>query len=170
MQRQRGRQNRLLTFAFPQFVFEWFDGAASAVKVIAAEDLAASGSSPPSFAVNITNVGSTTSDVSALAFLSDPTSLPLQEMFDFQRVAAVKPGETVTAYFVVPPSVAATVTEHGWRVLRPGTTLRIRIGDVPRHGHVWGDNGCQSGGAYVCGELRIGGEREAVVSKMPKRQ
>jgi hypothetical protein len=70
------------------------------------------------------------SDVSALAFFSSgQPGEPVQELFDFQRVAALAPGATVTVYFTLPPTVAARVSADGEQVVTPGV-YRVSIGDV----------------------------------------
>lgn len=111
----------------------------------------------PYFAVNVTNTGTVTSDVSALAFVFNNQSAleaaaaalalphprsggskgielgqqPLQELFDFQRAASVAPGSTVTLTFTMPPpDVLAVVTNDGRKILVPGD-YQIRVGDVP---------------------------------------
>ena len=92
---------------------------------------------PPQFAVNVTNSGNVTSDVSVLAFWSsNVTGEPLNELFDFQRVAALKPGSTATVTFSLPPDVAATATEEGTMVVRPGV-YRVSFGD-PSVGYLRG--------------------------------
>lgn len=87
--------------------------------------------SNPSYSVNVTNTGSVTSDVSVLAFLQ-PTSGPgpLKEVFDFQRAAAVAPGQTVTLLFTVPADVAARATGKSASSLAlfPGDEFEVRIG------------------------------------------
>ena len=63
-------------------------------------------------------------DVSALAFVSTGVpGEPLSQLFDFQRAAAVAPGQSVVLQFTLPPSAASVVRSDGTRELVPGTTL-----------------------------------------------
>ncbi len=67
-----------------------------------------------------------------------------QELFDFARVADLEPGETVTLYFTMPPSILASVhvssasqagrgSATGGRraAVRPGR-VTMSIGDIAR--------------------------------------
>lgn len=147
--------------SYTTFEYVWFDASSSQREVDATmwaapstfEDAMAAA---PSYAVNVTNAGNITSDVSALAFLapmnSSDLSAPLQELFDFQRAAAVAPGQTVTLYFTVPRDVAASVSSAGEATLTPGL-FTVRIGDVPRHR----GSGCAASSCVV-GQLSIVGD------------
>lgn len=72
----------------------------------------------------------------------------VQELFDFQRVAALAPGAVATLRFTLPPEVAGTVAADGAIALTPGR-FRVRIGDVPRH------SGSPCGSACVEGVIEI---------------
>ena len=103
----------------------------------------------------VTNTGTVTSDVSALAFFS--TGLPgepIQELFDFARAAALAPGASVVLYFSLPPEVAATVSGDGFMALTPGR-FAVRLGDVERSGN------------FLQGSLEITGSAPAVLMDMP---
>ena len=116
---------------------------------------ASAAAAPQAFAVNVTNTGSVVSDVVALAFLSSGApGDPLEQLFDFQRAAAVAPGATVTLYFAAPRDVAARVSRAGVKALAPGT-LRVRIGDV------------RATGNFVEGALELTGARPAVLFDGP---
>ena len=61
----------------------------------------------------VTNIGTVTSAVSALAFVSMVIpGAPLKQLFDFQRVAALVPGAEVTMHFTLPPMVAGVCGER----------------------------------------------------------
>ena len=113
--------------SYTSFVFEW---ASSSVARVDA-DAFASGAAP-AFSVNVTNTGAVTSDVSVLAFLSGSgePGAPLQELFDFGRVAALAPGQTATLFFSVPLEVAAEARADGSTALFPrgGAPRGVRIG------------------------------------------
>ena len=114
--------------SYTTFNFSWASGGD---RTVSPRAFVADGLTP--FAVNVTNTGHVVSDVSALAFVtSGVPGEPLQRLFDFQRATALAPGASVTLYFTLPPSLAATVTRHGTRELRAGTRLEISIGDVAR--------------------------------------
>jgi len=122
----------------PQFAFgfglstttwdlQWFGGAPPDADVDAGA-WASGLHGPPPYAVNATNTGARTSDLSLLAFLSSAApGEPRQQLFDFDRAAAVAPGETRTLVFSVPPAVAARVGADGEAALAPGD-LTVRIG------------------------------------------
>jgi beta-D-xylosidase 4 len=90
-----------------------------------------SGKALPQYQVNVINTGSITSDVSVLAFIDGPNgndpNAPLQQLFDFQRVSQLAPGQTVSLLFTVGIDSTASV-------LKDGTTKvvvskrRVRIG------------------------------------------
>jgi hypothetical protein len=119
--------------SYTNFTFQWLNTsfASSDISVITASKLS-KGDIPP-FAVNVTNIGSFTSDITALAFVS--TSIPgepLQKLFDFQRASAIQPGESRILSFTLPPQVASTVMPDGARILKANSKLYVKIGDVPR--------------------------------------
>jgi hypothetical protein len=111
--------------SYTTFSYAWVYGETTTV------DAAAFASSPPPFAVNVTNTGAVTSDVSVLAFFSSNVpGEPIQELFDFARASAVAPGQTVQLTFTLPPDVAARVDADGTSAIVPGNTYEVRIGDV----------------------------------------
>lgn len=142
--------------SYTTFSYAWYDQARTDVSVDAAA-WAAGEAAPPAYAVNVTNTGSVTSDVSVMAFYS--TGLPgepIQELFDFQRASALAPGQSVTLYFTMPAEIAATVSDEGEQALTPGR-YRVRIGDVPR------SPGEASESSFVQGTFTITGEEKAVL-------
>jgi len=52
---------------------------------------------------------------------------PLQELFDFQRVSALAPGQTATVYLSIPGTVISLVDKQGVERIMPGD-YKIRIG------------------------------------------
>ena len=115
--------------SYTVFELSWLSAAGSAVTVDAAAF--AAGEAAPSYAVNVTNTGAVTSDVSVLAFIegSGEPAAPLRQLFDFNRAAKVAPGQTVTLLFTVPLDVAASVRPDGSTALRAGRRSRaVRIG------------------------------------------
>jgi hypothetical protein len=144
---------------YTNFSYSWGDsgagGGSSSVDVAA---WAAGAAAPPPFAVNVTNTGSAASDVTALAFLSSGLpGDPIEQLFDFQRAAAVAPGETVTLYFAAPMGVAARVSLGGVKALQPGR-LSVRIGDV------------RATGNFVSGALQLTGAQPVVLFDAPALQ
>jgi hypothetical protein len=142
--------------SYASFNFSWMAGGGISTKVTTAVDAARAGGVPP-FAVNVTNTGGVCSGVSALAFLapSGPPvpGEPLSELFDFQRVASLCPGQSAVLYFTVPPPVlAAFSARHNALAVRPGA-YEIRIGDVRE-------------GAAAIGSLVVTGEDDV---PLPKR-
>ena len=112
--------------SYTTFSFAWAQAGGGAQSVDAAE-LAAGAT--PQYVCNVTNTGAVASDVSVLGFYS--TGLPgepLQELFDFARVAALAPGATATVQLTLPPWVAATIDEAGARWATPGA-FRVRVGE-----------------------------------------
>lgn len=139
--------------SYTSFRFDWFNADSGLVSVNASEWLAST--APPSYAVNVTNTGGVTSDVVALAFLSSGVpGDPIEQLFDFQRAAAVAPGATVTLYFATPRSVAARMSQDGVQALVPGR-LQVRIGDV------------HSTGNFVSGALDVTGTQQVVLFDGP---
>ena len=119
--------------SYAKFAFDWFDASAACQTVPAASLIKPY--SPPHFLVNVTNLGTVTSDVSVLGFFS--TGLPgdpLQELFDFQRVAALAPGLTVTVQLSMPVEVAASARKDGTRWLLPGV-FRVWVGEPLNAAH-----------------------------------
>jgi len=132
--------------SYTSFAFTWASGVPAQASVDAVA-WASGITAPPPFSVNITNTGGVTSDVSALAFFSSgQPGEPVQQLFDFQRVAALAPGVTTTVYFTLPPAVAARVSAAGEQVVTPGT-YHIAIGDVEG-----GPNGRVHGTVTLTGE------------------
>jgi beta-D-xylosidase 4 len=152
--------------SYTTFAFAWLSEQPAQSQHDAAA--LASGVLPP-FAVNVTNTGGVTSDVSALAFVSTGVpGEPLKQLFDFQRAAAVAPGDSVVLSFTLPPELAAVVLADGSRVIRPGTTLRVTIGDVPAATVPWSD--AVARGSIVRTDVVVGGEADVVVSSLPPRK
>lgn len=138
--------------SYTTFSFAWFDIGEQHKRVDAAA-LASGAMAPPSYAVNVTNTGSVTSDVSVLGFFSTgnpdqpiqvrrscarpfyPTveacarcvSLA-QELFDFARVEALAPGATATVYLTVPPAIAADAGADGVLRVTPGVA-QVWVGE-----------------------------------------
>ena len=112
--------------SYTTFSFDWsLEGGGKAV--VAAESLAAGDA--PLYRVNVTNTGHVVSDVSVLGFFS--TGLPgepLQELFDFSRVAALAAGASAEVTLTLPPGVAATIDSKGKRWATPGSFL-VRVGE-----------------------------------------
>eukprot|EP01048_Picozoa_sp_COSAG05_P013569 COSAG05_NODE_1459_length_4826_cov_2.560609_4_plen_392_part_00 len=85
--------------------------------------------------VVVTNTGTRTSDVVALAFIARPpgmpidTNIPLRKLFGFERFSDVPPGENRTAYFAPDAQALGVVRENGDRVLQPGSYV-IECGGV----------------------------------------
>jgi beta-D-xylosidase 4 len=93
--------------SYTNFKFTWLS-AASGVGVLRL------GAVPPQYSVNVTNVGSVTSDVSVLGMYSTGIpGEPLEELFDFERVAALAPGQTVTVTLSLPAGVVSK-KRGGW--------------------------------------------------------
>ena len=100
------------------------------------------GAAPPAYAVNVTNTGLVVSDVSALAMVaSGLPEEPIEELFAFDRAAAVRPGETRTLRFSVGQWAAARGRRAG--------EYTVRIGDVR-----------SSSGNWVQGRLSVGATGE----------
>jgi beta-D-xylosidase 4 len=115
--------------SYTTFQFVWFDSAGGGAQEASTAGFAAS---PPYYACNVTNTGTVASDVSILGmFSSGIPSEPIQELFDFDRVAQLQPGETRTVYLTLPAGIAAIVTDAGDRVLVPGEYV-VRVGE-PRN-------------------------------------
>lgn len=136
--------------SYTTFSFSWFDAGASSRSVNAAA-FASGAAASPAYAVNVTNTGSVTSDVSVLGFFSTgnpgqpvqvrctsvgntpiaPVILAVsssQELFDFERVSALPPGASVTVFLSIPPEVAADAAEDGSLIISPGVS-RVWIGE-----------------------------------------
>eukprot|EP00040_Diaphanoeca_grandis_P037541 m.245586 g.245586 ORF g.245586 m.245586 type:complete len:1015 (+) comp33837_c3_seq28:144-3188(+) len=81
--------------------------------------------------VTVTNTGTRTSDVVALAFVlatsDSPPETPLRKLFGFERFSDVKPGESRTGYFASTATSLGVVGNDGVRRLHPGT-YRLECG------------------------------------------
>jgi len=76
----------------------------------------------PVYEVTVTNTGNVVSDVVVLGFVSSGhANAPIRELFGFDRVANLKPGENETVYFSVPPTVLSLVDREGTEQIHPGT-------------------------------------------------
>jgi beta-glucosidase-like glycosyl hydrolase len=118
--------------SYGNFSFEWQDAAAPgavAPRTTLGTHQLAEGP-PPSFAVNVTNIGTVVSDVTAMAFISGSgaPSEPLRECFDFARAAAVAPGSWVLLTFTLPPWVAARVDAAGVQAVSRGAFVVSVVG------------------------------------------
>ena len=105
--------------SYTEFEFAWSDhqGVAPRSVLSVSQFLAR----PPSFSVNVTNIGARVSDVSAMAFVaSGLAGEPLRECFDFARASMLSPAASVVLTFTLPPWVAATVDKDGSQVLTRG--------------------------------------------------
>jgi beta-D-xylosidase 4 len=143
--------------SYTTFSYAWCS-ASGARRVAQASALAAGLAAPPSYCVNVTNTGQRTSDVSVLAFLSSGLfpQEPLQELFDFGRLAALAPGETralsfspdlaVLASGRTPPLLLGGGAGPADLFLFPGS-YNVTIGDTPLAG----------GTNFVSGELVLEG-------------
>ena len=137
---------------YTTFAFTWLNAGASQREL-------RWGQAPPSYSVNVTNTGSVTSDVSVLGMYS--TGLPgepLEKLFDFERIAALAPGHTVTVHLTLPAGTAATTTALGERVLVPGA-YTVRVGEPGN----WVE-----GGVRVLGQLQTLTPREATLGPRDK--
>lgn len=99
-------------------------------------DTTPAGFSPdlPSYLVNVTNTGSITASVSVLGFVSATGSVraadvdaPLKELFDFERLADMAPGESRVVQLSIPPAVLSLTDEQGVETVRGGE-YKIEVG------------------------------------------
>jgi hypothetical protein len=131
MMQQYWRRMVLVGLSYSQFKVSWASEALTTATV-STDDMHASHaeyfstrargdsswSSPASYAANITNTGSLSSDFVLLGFVSSPTTQledpqePLRELFDFARVSLL-PKESVVVHLSVPASVLSHVDERG---------------------------------------------------------
>ena len=128
--------------SYTTFRFSW--GAEPAQRSLDAAALASGASAPPAYRVNVTNTGAVVSDVSVLAFLSSgQPDEPLEELFDFGRLAALRPGETRQLIFSLAlavlasgraPPAAAGAPLAGALFIRPGE-YTLRFGDTRASGN-----------------------------------
>lgn len=83
----------------------------------------------PVYQVTVTNTGKVASDVVVLGFLnSSHANAPLNELFGYERVSMLQPGQNATVYFSVPPTVLSLVDKEGTESIQPGV-YDITIGD-----------------------------------------
>lgn len=112
--------------SFTHFSFAWSDNPPSSMRI---PSLSSSDMELRDFAadhhVNVTNIGSRTSDVVVLAFVvrtsESPSDTPLRKLFGFERFHEVAPGESRIAYFAPNADAIGVVDENGDRFLQPGT-------------------------------------------------
>ena len=132
--------------SYTTFAYAWGGaGAGAGAGAMATADagaLAAGAAAPPQYRVNVTNTGAVISDVSVLAFVaSGQPDEPLEELFDFGRLAALRPGETRQLIFSLRIAVLASAraphagaATTGALFVHPGR-YAIRIGDTRASGN-----------------------------------
>jgi hypothetical protein len=118
--------------SYTTFAYSWADGAEPEaqgpvlLRAGATNDLAAP---LVSYRVNVTNTGSVAGDAVVLAIVEGPSpDYPLERLFNFARVR-LEPGQSQEVSFVASQLDLSAVAEDGSRWLRPGTALRVRLGD-----------------------------------------
>ena len=138
--------------SYTNFSFAWLDnGAATLLSARALVD------APPSYAVNVSNVGSVTSDVTAMAFVASATpGEPLRECFDFARAAALAPGAWALLSFALPPWVVARVDADGVQAVGRGAFTVSVVG---------GSGG--AGAPALVRELVVTGNDDVVLFDLP---
>ena len=143
-----------LTTGYTSFSFAWAAPPAVALGT-ASLRLAA----PPPYAVNVTNTGSRSGEVSALAFwASGLPGAPAQQLFDFGRTQVLAPGAWQVLYFTLPAAIVADVGAGGERVLRACAAARVRIGSVTREGSAGARAAAVAAGQAVEARVRVSGE------------
>lgn len=111
---------------YTSFSYE-FVGPAN--RTVSTADLAAGTVSP--YSVKVTNTGSVTSSVSALAFAaSGEAGRPLKQLFDFQRAASLAPGQSATLSLSLSPFVFATLDPAAQRLVVLSGNYELTFGDV----------------------------------------
>jgi beta-glucosidase-like glycosyl hydrolase len=144
--------------SYTSFSFQWMNGLSADLVVDARQW--SSGVANVSYAVNITNVGTVTSDVSALAFFSTgQPGAPLSQLFDFGKVSLLAPGASATVLFSLPAELAAEIGADGSRVLRAGD-IQVAVGDVVLRGE-------SEDGRVLRATLRVTGEDVLVKAALP---
>ena len=112
-----------------------FEGI-KATAAVSHYDTTKAGFSPdlPSYLINVTNTGSITASVSVLGFVSATGSVraaeidaPLKELFDFERLADMTPGEWRLVQLTIPPAVLSLTDERGVETIRGGK-YEIEVG------------------------------------------
>lgn len=103
--------------------------AGPANRSVTTADLAAGTAAP--YTVTVTNTGGVTSSVSALAFAaSGEAGRPMKQLFDFQRVASLAPGQSATLSFSLSPGVFATLDDSTRQLVVSAGVYEVTIGDV----------------------------------------
>jgi beta-glucosidase-like glycosyl hydrolase len=99
-------------------------------------DTSATGFAPdlPTYVIKVTNTGSVASDVSVLGFVTATgsvrgvdTDAPLKELFDFERLADLAPGESRTVQLSIPPAVLSLTDADGVETVRAGEYV-VQVG------------------------------------------
>jgi len=109
---------------------------------------------PFQYTVVVTNTGKVESDNVVLGFVSTKQpNAPIRELFGFDRVH-LKPGQSTTVYFTVPPQVLSIVDEDGNEDILPGI-YDIFIGDPLQ---------------YVKAILKVTGEKRNIFSLSKTKQ
>jgi len=88
----------------------------------------------PSYLINVTNTGALASSVSVLGFVTATAAVrgaemdaPLKELFDFERLVDVAPGESRMVQLSIPPAVLSLTDAQGVESIRSGG-YEIEIG------------------------------------------
>lgn len=88
----------------------------------------------PCYLINVTNTGSIVASVSVLGFVSATGSVraadvdaPLKELFDFERLADMTPGESRVVQLSIPPAVLSLTDQQGVETIRGGM-YKIEVG------------------------------------------
>lgn len=140
-----------------------FEGT-KATAAVSHYDTTEAGFSPdlPSYLINVTNTGSMTASVSVLGFVRATGSVraaaidaPLKELFDFERLADMTPGDWRVVQLTIPPAVLSLTDERGVETIRGGE-YEIEIG-------VEGS----AEGTVAMASLEVAGD-DAVIFSMPQ--
>jgi hypothetical protein len=143
--------------SYSTFNFSWAENVAAAPHEESAAALASGFAAPINYRVNVTNTGAVVSDVSALAFLSSGApDEPAEELYDFGRLAALRPGETRSLVFSLPVEVLASGRRPPGAEDLPPSSLFVWPGDFELR---FGDT--RRSGNFVASRLRVVGEAPA---------
>ena len=115
--------------SYTTFTYDWSNDEVSSSSSYTTDDVI---NSPINYTIVVRNTGSMTGDEVVLAYLNGPPypGGPVRELFGFERVR-LRPGESATVHFSVPPPILASVDVDGRQAVKSGR-YGVRVGKLER--------------------------------------
>lgn len=130
--------------SYTSFRYTWHSGSDGLVQNITTESVRASRQAGdyyhsqglkfdgPAYRVDVTNTGKRSSAVVVLGFVTNfrDSDAPLKELFGYERLPNLHPGQTVTVTLSIPPQLLLRYDGQGHEWVQPGD-FKVEIGGGP---------------------------------------